>query len=325
MYLWGRGVPRDYAQAHLWYRKASDHGLAKAEYAIGDLYYYGDGVAQSYPDALIWYHKAADQNDATADDALGLMNYYGQGVPQNYSEALAWYRKAADRGDARSEYDIGYMYSHGLGVPRDKSEADRWYRKAATQGYWYAQEALGLRFPPLRPWVWISLSVLGVFCLLGLSGIFSPKQLVHDRNARTLAAGGVLAFLHISMYLFSHSKYCLFPSASSAQVFRIVTSFLGGAAITLIALGLWRAAVKTLLIASGVWALTIVVLVGMAARFDLRVLSSASWRILALEGFPAGMAVSAAIHLWRRMQAPADDASEPPLESGDSIHSLESP
>ena len=90
MYVFGRGVPQDYAQAKSWFQKAADQGQAKAMYSIGNLYYYGDGVAQIYSDALIWYRKAADKGYPLAEYMLGSMNYYGYGVPQSYSESLVY-------------------------------------------------------------------------------------------------------------------------------------------------------------------------------------------------------------------------------------------
>jgi hypothetical protein len=322
MYLWGRGVPKDYAQADYWYQKAAAQGSAKAEYTIGNLYYYGDGVVQSYSDALVWYRKAADQGDAMAEHALGHMNYRGNGVPQSYSEALAWYRKAAAQGNAPSEYDIGLLYDYGLGVAVDHDEAKRWYRKAVSQGDRYAQEALGLRFPPLRRWVWISDTILAVVCLFVMSGLFSPKQVLHDSNARRLAASWALAFLCITMYLFSHSEYCLFPSAWLAIAFKAATSFLSGVVVTELVIGLWPKGGTALLIFSCLLLMASTVCLFAIIRFDHRIPSAAAWRFLALAASPLGTAISAAIHIWRKPREPEKGASEPPLDTGEVPHAV---
>jgi TPR repeat protein len=45
MYDTGQGVPQDYAKAATWYRKAADHGMAKAQFNLAVLY--ADGLAPS--------------------------------------------------------------------------------------------------------------------------------------------------------------------------------------------------------------------------------------------------------------------------------------
>jgi TPR repeat protein len=121
----GQGVPQDYAQAALWYRKAAEQGDADAQYDLGTWYEEGlnKGVLQDdaqtafwrrkirawrayinsvdfnhsehwrYTQAAFWYRKAAEQGNSVAQDALGDLYYNGQGVPQDYAQAALWYRK----------------------------------------------------------------------------------------------------------------------------------------------------------------------------------------------------------------------------------------
>jgi hypothetical protein len=74
--------------------------------------------------------------------------------------------------------------------------------------------------------------------------------------------------------------------------------------------------------AAGLWGLAIAVLVGAAARFDVRVLSAAGWRILALESYPLGIAAAAALHLWRGSKETTSGESETPGESGETPHAV---
>lgn len=314
MYLWGRGVPQDYAQADYWYHKAADQGLAKANYAIGDLYYYGDGLDQSYPDALDWYHKAADQGDLVAQHAIGLMYYYGRGVPQSNPDAMVWFRKAADRGYAKSEYDIGSMYWYGEGVPRDREEANRWYRKAADQGDRYAQQALGLRLAPIQPWAKIT-NAIGLFagCLL-ISGLRSPQRLLRDQIQLRFVLAGALCLITAGMSFYAHSEYCLFPSMWAATAYRFAASFLSGIVITLLVTALRPSAGKLLLILSSIFIVILDVSLCAIARFEMRVLSAYVGRFVFLDTLPLGTAISSAIYLWRKRNEPADDASAPPAE-----------
>ena len=63
-----QGVPRDYAQAALWYRKAAEQGNAGAQEALGDLYDTGRGVSRDYAEAYFWYDLAAAGEEDTSDE-----------------------------------------------------------------------------------------------------------------------------------------------------------------------------------------------------------------------------------------------------------------
>jgi|GEM_PF-1229637 len=101
------GVPQDDAEAVVWYRKAADHGLAKAQKNLGDMYFFGRGVDKDYQKALDWYTKAADQRFADAQFRLGFMNEKGLGTPQSDQNAVDLYQKAARNGsvEAQRAYD----------------------------------------------------------------------------------------------------------------------------------------------------------------------------------------------------------------------------
>jgi len=315
-YFWGRGVPQGFAQADYWYQKAADQGLAKAKYSIGNLYYYGNGVTQSYAEALVWYRKAADQGLSVAQFAIASMYYHGFGVQRSYPEAMLWDRKAADQGYARAESGIGYLYWSGLGVEKDRAEANRWYRRAASHGDKDAQRWLGLRFYSLRTWVKIPLAGGLVGGLLLISGLFSPRRLLHDQTQRKFVFAGVLCLVTFGGELYAHSEYCLFPSAWAATAYRFACLFLGGIMVTLLVTALIPRASKILLISSGVLFVTMAICLSAIARFDMRALSTIGWRFFVFSAFPLGMAISVAVHLWRRKREPADGASEPPATSG---------
>lgn len=144
-YANGEGVPKDFMQAAVWFRKAAEQGNPDAQYFLGGMYREGDGVPQDFMQAAIWYRMAADQGNADAQYYLGKLYADGQGVKQDYAEAAELYRKAADKGGANaqySEYMLGYLYSQGRGVPQDYSLAATWWRKAAELGNAPAQASL---------------------------------------------------------------------------------------------------------------------------------------------------------------------------------------
>ena len=95
-------------------------------------YDYGRGVPKDVAQAVVWYRKAAEQGEADAENDLGLMYLKGRGVPQDLAQANAWFRKAAEQGEAEAQRNLGAMYAQGQGVPRDSVEAYKWYTLAAS-------------------------------------------------------------------------------------------------------------------------------------------------------------------------------------------------
>lgn len=147
MYKDGKGVPQDYAQAALWYRKAAEQGYHQAQYHLGLLYDSGHGIPQDYLEAARWYRKAADQGDADAQSFLGFLYANGHGVPQDDTQALTWCRKA-DEQDPDSIPAKGCLYmlyasEMDRRSPEDYPEAVTWFREAANQGYDLAEDVLG--------------------------------------------------------------------------------------------------------------------------------------------------------------------------------------
>jgi hypothetical protein len=71
MYDTGQGVPQDYAQAAVWYRKSADQGDDAAQFALGGMYEGGRGVPQNYVSAHMWFNLAASRaNNATRSLAV---------------------------------------------------------------------------------------------------------------------------------------------------------------------------------------------------------------------------------------------------------------
>ena len=145
-YFLGKDLPKDYAEAAKWYRKAADRGYAPAQVMLGALLENGQGVTKDEVEAVKWFRKAADQGQSVAQVNLGLLLHEGAGVAQNDVEAAQWFRKAADQGMAMAEYSLGVMLSDGAGVQQNDAEAAKWFRKAADQGHDLAQYDLGLKY-----------------------------------------------------------------------------------------------------------------------------------------------------------------------------------
>src|SRR5262249_34053164 len=67
----GRGVTKDEKAAVMWYTRAAEKGLAKAQNNLAVSYSLGRGVAKDKLTAQDWYEKAADQGFAPAQYNLG--------------------------------------------------------------------------------------------------------------------------------------------------------------------------------------------------------------------------------------------------------------
>lgn len=79
----GQGVPKDEAQAVVWYRRAAEQGHASAQFSLGLMYAEGRGVAKDLVQAFMWYGLAAAGGVTVRDrDTLAR-----QMTPQQIAEA----------------------------------------------------------------------------------------------------------------------------------------------------------------------------------------------------------------------------------------------
>jgi TPR repeat protein len=136
MYEKSEGLPQNFPQAMILYRRAADKGFAPAQCNLGVMYETEAGSDRSYKDAAFWYRKAAEQGDASAEFNLGLMYFIGRGsdVPRNRQAAAEWYRRAAEQGHAVAQDNLGKSYEYGVGVLADLPQAYMWYSLAARAG-----------------------------------------------------------------------------------------------------------------------------------------------------------------------------------------------
>ena len=66
----GRGVPKDYAEAVRWYHLAADQGAANAQGNLGIMYALGWGVPQDDDEAHMWPNLAAAQSSGADRERL---------------------------------------------------------------------------------------------------------------------------------------------------------------------------------------------------------------------------------------------------------------
>ncbi len=135
MYENGRGVPQDQKQAIDWYRRAALMGDSDSQVRLGRAYDEGRGVNKDQGEAAAWYQRAANQGNLFALNRLGAMYADGKGVHKDEGKAVTLFQTAAVKGDAQGQYNLASMYAKGRGIGKNDSAANDLYVKSAKQGY----------------------------------------------------------------------------------------------------------------------------------------------------------------------------------------------
>jgi TPR repeat protein len=138
---WGMLVANP-GEAFKYYKKAAKQGLASAQNNLGRCYEMGSGALTNPGKAFKHYQKAADQDWASAQNTLGRCYEMAIGTPANPGEAFKHYQKAADQGLAEAQNTLGRCYEMGIGAPINPEKALKYYQKAAEQGWAPAQQKL---------------------------------------------------------------------------------------------------------------------------------------------------------------------------------------
>src|SRR3954467_9497867 len=73
----------------------AEQGDPAAQSYLGFMFETGRGVPKNYTEAAMWYRRAAEQGDSLAQYSLGLLYDKGQGVPQDIVEANKWLNLSA--------------------------------------------------------------------------------------------------------------------------------------------------------------------------------------------------------------------------------------
>ena len=81
---------QDFVRASSIFLPLAERGVASAQTYLGFMFQTGRGVPQNYTEAAMWYRRAAEQGDSLAQYSLGLLYDKGQGVPRDVIEASKW-------------------------------------------------------------------------------------------------------------------------------------------------------------------------------------------------------------------------------------------
>ncbi len=87
----------------------ADAGDAQAQFEIGKFFQVG-GVTQDYAQARIYYKKASEQNHIDAILRLGNMYEEGEGMDKNIAKAVECYTKAAALGCVEAKETVQLIY-----------------------------------------------------------------------------------------------------------------------------------------------------------------------------------------------------------------------
>jgi TPR repeat protein len=80
----------DYLLASQIFFPLAEQGDPAAQSYLGFMFESGRGVPQNYTEAAMWYRRSAEQGDSLAQYSLGLLYDRGQGVPRDIVEANKW-------------------------------------------------------------------------------------------------------------------------------------------------------------------------------------------------------------------------------------------
>ena len=112
-------------------------GQAEAEFCAGYYHVQGaGGVAKNPAEGVRYFRRAAEHGYAKANGYLGHLYKHGIGVAPDLREAERWYRRGAELGDPGAQNDLAVLLlDGGDGVRPDRNEAIKWARMAAGQNY----------------------------------------------------------------------------------------------------------------------------------------------------------------------------------------------
>jgi localization factor PodJL len=115
-------------------RRASQKGVAPAQYELGKLYERGQGREKDMIEARNLIQKAAEAGHVNAMYDYALFLAEGEGGAKSEADAVTWFNEAAELGLVDAQYNLGVVHAEGIGTPQDLTEALFWFEVAARAG-----------------------------------------------------------------------------------------------------------------------------------------------------------------------------------------------
>ena len=136
-HLFGRGTPKDAAEAARLFAVGAEGGSVLSQYALGVRLLLGEGVHPDHAQEAAWFCCAADAGDVCAQFAAAHVL-----EATDPGRAVEYYRCAARQGSAPALHALGACFAEGRGVGRDRVQAASWFRQAVEKGDPDAADAL---------------------------------------------------------------------------------------------------------------------------------------------------------------------------------------
>src|SRR5215217_923576 len=115
-------------------KRASDAEIPDAQHALGVLYLKGRGVERNAAEAARLFERAAKNGSSVGEVEYAILLFNGDGVPASESQAARYFRRAAAKGSAIAQNRLARLLVAGRGVPGNKVDAAAWHILAAAQG-----------------------------------------------------------------------------------------------------------------------------------------------------------------------------------------------
>lgn len=115
-------------------RRASQKGVAPAQYELGKLYERGQGGDKDMVEARNLIQKAAEAGHVNAMYDYALFLAEGEGGAKSEADAVTWFNEAAELGLVDAQYNLGVVHAEGIGTPQDLTKALFWFEVAARAG-----------------------------------------------------------------------------------------------------------------------------------------------------------------------------------------------
>jgi len=110
-----------------------------AAYSLGKLFLEGKVVAKNIAQAIRYFETSNEYGNPWASYQLGKLYLLGKEIPKNLEKAIQYLTSSAEVGNPFSQYLLGKTYLLGKDVPKDKEQAIKWLSLSAEQGNEYAK------------------------------------------------------------------------------------------------------------------------------------------------------------------------------------------
>lgn len=136
----GLGVPRNEAEAALWYQRAAEQGAPEAQFQYALLLLDGRLVEKDEKQAYALLESAAAAGNRLAQFNFAQLLVREHPGPSGLARAITYYERAAAAGVADAQYAMAQIHANGAGgKSRDEAEARRWLELSARQNFDTAQ------------------------------------------------------------------------------------------------------------------------------------------------------------------------------------------